>query len=204
MPLLGSASTHLRITSRCSCEVPFSSSKPKYAPQASPRRGFRVTARLNHFRAFAFFPSRQNSFATDTMTWASFSHFFRASTLLAFWPCLGSNSTALAHKRPLVGHSCSARLMRWCAKRSLPSSISTSTPFNHRRSAPGFLRRPFSRSDRAFVYFCCRISHSTAHNQSGTLRGHLPKPRSKNFAASSNSGGDFSMWIWPPIIHIFA
>mmetsp|Transcript_115697 Transcript_115697/g.323571 ORF Transcript_115697/g.323571 Transcript_115697/m.323571 type:complete len:245 (-) Transcript_115697:1018-1752(-) len=138
------------------------------------------------------------------MTWASFSHFFNASTLFAFWPCFGSSSMAFAQRMPLVAHSCSALLMRWFARRSLPSSISTSTPFNQRRSAPGFRSRPFSSSDRAFVYFCCRTSHSTEQSHSGTLRGHFCRPRSKTLAASCNSGGDFSMWIWPKIIHILA
>mmetsp|Transcript_134393 Transcript_134393/g.233599 ORF Transcript_134393/g.233599 Transcript_134393/m.233599 type:complete len:310 (+) Transcript_134393:584-1513(+) len=204
MPWFGSASTHLRITSRCSWVVPCSNSKARKAPHASPRRGFKVTARLNHLRALAFLLSRQNSLATAMITWASFSHFFRASTLFAFCPCFGSSSIAFAQRMPLVGHSCNARLIKWCANLSLPSNISTSTPFSHKRSAPGFRRRPFSSKDRALVYFCCLISHSTAHSQRGTLRGHFCRPRSKNLAASCNSGGDFSMWICPPIIHIFA
>mmetsp|Transcript_96014 Transcript_96014/g.311471 ORF Transcript_96014/g.311471 Transcript_96014/m.311471 type:complete len:224 (-) Transcript_96014:1626-2297(-) len=193
LPWFGSASTHLRITSRCSCAVPCSSSKPRYAPQASPRRGLSVTARLNHLRALAFLASLQKSLATEMITCASFSHFFKASTDFAFWPCFGSSSTAFAHKTPLVGHSCKALLIKWWANLSLPSSISTSTPFNQRSSAPGLRRRPFSNKERALVNFCCRISHSTEHIQSGTLRGHFCKPRSKNLAASINSGGDFSM-----------
>mmetsp|Transcript_96068 Transcript_96068/g.256703 ORF Transcript_96068/g.256703 Transcript_96068/m.256703 type:complete len:251 (-) Transcript_96068:1684-2436(-) len=193
IPWFGSAAQNRRSTSLCCPGSPWDSSKAMYPPQAWPRAGFSCTARMNHFRAFAIFPSLQNSWATATMTSASFSHFLRASTLLAFWAGLGSRSMAWAQSTPLEGHSWRAFDIMCSATRSCPSILSTSTPRSHSNSDFGFLIRAFSSNDRALGNFPSRISHSAAHSHTGTDLGQARTARSKNRRASASCGGVCSM-----------
>mmetsp|Transcript_33064 Transcript_33064/g.84782 ORF Transcript_33064/g.84782 Transcript_33064/m.84782 type:complete len:283 (-) Transcript_33064:1463-2311(-) len=130
------------------------------------------------------------------MTKGSFSQFLIASTLFALRCCLGSRRMASDQRIPLDGHSWSAWARRVEASFFPPSRETSSRMVSSQSSGHfGFLRRPFSKRERALLACPASLSNLTAASHRGMLWGHLAHPSVYASRALSISPAARCAWI---------